>query len=100
MPDEGDFGGGEGVGLVDEVAELPFELEGFGGEGAGGLDGAIVFGPEVFDAGSRERVFLAADAFTSATRVSESSSVRAWSLLVGFSMVYSTRSQSSTARRI
>ncbi len=63
LPHEGDFGGGEAVGLVDEVAELPFELEGFGGEGAGGVDGAGVFGPEVFDASGGERVFFAADFF-------------------------------------
>ena len=36
--------------------------------------------------------------FTSLTQVLESSSVRARSLLLGFSMLYSTRSQSSNVR--
>ena len=33
---------GEGVGLVDEVAEGTLQVQGFGGEGAGGFDGAGV----------------------------------------------------------
>ena len=37
LPHQGDFGGGEGVGLVDEVAERALQLQGLGGEGAGGL---------------------------------------------------------------
>ena len=35
MPEEGDFIGGEAVGLVDKVAQLVFEGQGFGGQGAG-----------------------------------------------------------------
>ena len=37
MPQESDFGRGESVGLVDEVAEGALQGQGFGGEGAGGL---------------------------------------------------------------
>src|ERR1035438_8602959 len=42
--------------------------------------------------------FLLRMRFTSPTQVSESSSVAARSLLLGFSMAYSTRSQSSNVR--
>jgi hypothetical protein len=43
FPRGGDFGGGETVGFVHQVAELAFELQGFGGLPAGGFDGAGVF---------------------------------------------------------
>ena len=36
LPHEGGPGGGEGVGLVDEVAEGALQGQGFDGEGAGG----------------------------------------------------------------
>jgi hypothetical protein len=36
----------QGVGLVDEVAEGAPQVQGFGGEGAGGLDGAGVLGAQ------------------------------------------------------
>ena len=42
MPEEGDFVGGQAVGFVDEVAELAFELQGFGGLSACRFDGAGV----------------------------------------------------------
>ena len=42
---------GEGVGLVDEVAERALQVQGFGGEGAGGVDGAGVFVPQRVKAG-------------------------------------------------
>ena len=37
-------------------------FRGFGGEGAGGVDGAGVFGAQAVDAGGGQRQFLAADA--------------------------------------
>ena len=42
MPEQRDFGGGEVVGGANEVAEVVFEAEGFGGEEAHGSDGAGV----------------------------------------------------------
>ena len=39
VPPELDFGGGEAVGGVDEVAELAFQGQGFGGESTGGGEG-------------------------------------------------------------
>jgi hypothetical protein len=62
LPQDGDFVGGEDVGLVDEVGELAFEVEGFGGLGAGRFDGADVFVAEAFECGDGEGIFLAADA--------------------------------------
>ena len=35
-----------GAGMVDEVAERARQGQGFGGDGAGGLDGAAVFVPQ------------------------------------------------------
>ena len=43
LPHQGDLCRGEGVGLVDEVAEGALQGQGFGGEGAGRRDGAGVF---------------------------------------------------------
>jgi hypothetical protein len=51
LPHEGDLGGGEGVGLVDEVAEGALQGQFFGGEGAGGFDGAGVLVPRGVEAG-------------------------------------------------
>ena len=53
MPHEGDLGWGEGVGLVDEVAEGALEGQGFDGEGAGWGDGAGVFAELRLKSGSR-----------------------------------------------
>ena len=36
LPHQGDLRRGEGVGLVDEVAERALQGQGFGGEGEGG----------------------------------------------------------------
>ena len=63
MPEEGDFFGREGVGFVDEVADVALQLQGLGGERAGRLDGAGVFLAEVVERGDRERILLAADFF-------------------------------------
>ena len=46
MPHELNLRRGQGVGLVDEVAEGALQGQGFGGEGAGGLDAAGVFVPQ------------------------------------------------------
>jgi hypothetical protein len=46
--------------LVDEVAEGAFELQRFGGEGAGGVDAVCVFGAQGGEAGSSEGMLLAA----------------------------------------
>lgn len=54
------FLGREAVGLVDEVAEGAFEVEGFSGEGAGGFDAVRVFGTQGGEAGGGERLALAA----------------------------------------
>jgi hypothetical protein len=62
LPHEGDLGGGEGVGLVDEVAEGALKGQGFGGEGAGGGDGAGVLVPQRVEVGGGQRVLLAAEA--------------------------------------
>ncbi len=51
LPEEGDFGGCESVGFVDEVADLAFQDEGFGGEGAGGFDSSGVLFAEVLERG-------------------------------------------------
>ena len=40
MPHELNLRRGQGIGLVDEVAEGALQFQGFGGEGEGGLDGA------------------------------------------------------------
>jgi len=45
-----------------ELAEGALKFQGFGGEGAGGGDGAGVFVPQRVQAGGGQRVFLAADA--------------------------------------
>ena len=42
MPDEGDLGWGEGVGLVDEVAEGALQGQGLGGTGEGDGAGVLV----------------------------------------------------------
>ncbi len=73
MPHEGDFGGGEGVGLVDEVAEGALRGQGFGGEGTSPtfcihnslfiLPGtAGVFVAQGVQAGAGERLHLATEA--------------------------------------
>lgn len=42
LPEEGDFGGGEAVGFVDQVAELALELQDLGGLLAGGEKDSFV----------------------------------------------------------
>jgi hypothetical protein len=46
LPQELNFRRGQAVGLVDEVAEHALQFRGFGGDGAGGLDGAGVPVPQ------------------------------------------------------
>ena len=46
FPHEINLRRGEGVGPVDEVAEGALQVQGFGGEGAGGFDGAGVVAPQ------------------------------------------------------
>jgi len=53
LPHEGDPGGGEAVGLVDQIAEGALQGQGFGGEGSGGFDGAGVFAAQPVKAGGR-----------------------------------------------
>ena len=50
------------AGLVDEVAERALQGQGFGGEGAGGFDGAGVFVPQRVEAGGGQRLLLSLDA--------------------------------------
>jgi hypothetical protein len=93
LPHHGDLGGGEGIGLVDEVAEGALQGQGFGGEGAGGFEGAGVFVAQGVEAGGGQRLLLALQFQVSAFQR------YALGLLLGFSMPYSTRSQSSKVRR-
>jgi hypothetical protein len=58
----GDLGGGEGVGLVDKVAEGALQGQGFGGEGAGGFEGARVFVAQGVEGGGGQGLLLATDA--------------------------------------
>ena len=51
MPHELDLRRDQGVGLVDEVAEGALQGQGFGGEGASGLDRAGVSGAQRVKAG-------------------------------------------------
>jgi hypothetical protein len=53
---------GQGVGLVDRVAEGALQFQGFGGEGEGGVNGAGVFIMQSVKSGGGERQFLAPDA--------------------------------------
>jgi len=62
LPNELNLRRGQGVGLVDEVAGRALLGQGFGGEGAGGGDGAGVFVPQYLKAGGGQRQFLAPDA--------------------------------------
>jgi hypothetical protein len=54
---------GLAIGLVDEVAEGALQGQGFNGEGAGGFDGAGVFGAQGVDPGGGQRQFLALPIF-------------------------------------
>lgn len=47
------------VGFVYQFAEAAFEVQGFAGLGADGLDRPGVFVAQAFQGGGRERVFLA-----------------------------------------
>jgi hypothetical protein len=98
VPHQFHFFGREAVGLVDEVAEGAFELQGFGGAGAGGVDAVRVFGTQGARLVAVSGWLLPRSFFTSAMKASESRSVRAASFWLGFSMAYSTRNQSSTVR--
>ena len=60
-PHQRDFIGRETVGFVYQVVEAAFELQGFGGLGAGGFDRSGVFVSQAFQGGGRERVFIAAN---------------------------------------
>ncbi len=53
LPHQADFLGRQAVGFVDEVADIVFQVQGFGGEGAGWVDGSGVFRPEVRQRGRR-----------------------------------------------
>ena len=46
MPHDLNLRRGQGVGLVDEVAEGAFQIQGFSGKGAGGGDGADILVPQ------------------------------------------------------
>jgi hypothetical protein len=48
--------------MVDEVAEGALQFQGFGGEGAGGSDGAGVFVAQCVKAGGGQRLLLAPEA--------------------------------------
>jgi hypothetical protein len=52
LPHQLDLRPGQGVVLVDEVAEGALQGQGFGGEGAGGFEGAGVLVPQRVEAGS------------------------------------------------
>jgi len=49
------------VGLVDEVAEGALQGQGFGGEAAGGFEGAGVLVAQGVEAGGGQRLLFAAD---------------------------------------
>ena len=68
MPHQGDLGWGQAVGLVDEVAERALQSQRFGGEGAGGFDGAGVLVTQGLEAGGGEWLLLATDALHFADR--------------------------------
>jgi len=53
LPHQGDFFGREAVGFVDEIADFVFQVQGFGGKGAGGVDGSGIFLPKVRQRGRR-----------------------------------------------
>ena len=96
FPHEGDLRRGQGVGLVDEVAEGALQFQSLGGEGAGG--GSSGRAPERGAWGVVSGNFLSRMCFASPTQVSESRSVTARSLLLGFSTAYFPRNQSSNVR--
>ena len=79
LPQQVDLRWGQGVGLVDEVAEGALQGLGFGGEGAGGFDGAGVFFAQGVDTGGGQRAFLAADTCSTCSRLgSGRAGVLAW----------------------
>ena len=51
LPHASNLRRGQGVGLVDEVAEGALQGQGFGGEGAGGLESAGAFLAQGVEAG-------------------------------------------------
>jgi hypothetical protein len=53
LPNKLNLRRGQGVGLVDEVAEGAFQVQGFSGKGAGGGDGAGVLVPQRVQTGGR-----------------------------------------------
>jgi hypothetical protein len=57
FPHEINLRWGQDVGLVDEAAERALQRQGFGGEGAGGFDGAGVFVAPCVDSGGGHRSF-------------------------------------------
>ena len=48
--------------MVDQIAEIALQVQGFGGKGAGGFDGVPIFGAQALDAGGGQEKFFAADA--------------------------------------
>jgi len=52
LPHELNLRRGQGVGLVDEVAERALQVQGFSGKGAGGGDGAGVLLPQRVQTGA------------------------------------------------
>src|ERR1035438_7145491 len=61
LPQEINLRRGQGVGLVDEVAEGALQFQGFGGEGVGGVDGAGVLVPQSLNSCGGQGQFLAPD---------------------------------------
>ena len=76
------------IAALDEVAEGALQGQGFGGEGAGGLDGAGVFVAQCVKAGGGQGCFLPRRRFTSLPQVLESKSARARSLQLCLSMYF------------
>jgi|ERR1019366_1263372 hypothetical protein len=98
FPHELNLGWGQGVGLVDEVAEGALQAQGFGGEGAGGFDGAGVFLSRSSQRAHRgNRVPHKHDILTNPFSSSISAGVRPWAWLM-MSLSVRSRFRVSAAR--
>ena len=101
FPHQSNLRRGQAVGLVDEVAEDARSR--FKVSAARARAGSMVRVYSSRNAWTPAEVsgsFLPRTRFTSPTQMSESRSVRARSLLLGFSTPYSTRNQSSNVRSV
>jgi len=70
LPHELNLRRGQGVGLVDEVAEGALQVQGFSGKGAGGGDGAGVLVPQRVQTGGRLVSIVRTDACSTPSKSS------------------------------